>query len=408
MMTMQPAGKAALLLLGAALIARGATADAQNVPTRQLNKPEAEYAEPFTAVGAVRELKDGRVIVSDPRDKIVQLIDLKSGRATKVGREGQGPGEFSLPMGLVALPGDTTGIFDPLNQRYLLVMPDGKTGGFVSTRPVGDDDERGGAGGGPVVRMGGFGMTPPRGTDRSGFVYVQGSPFQMGPTGPVAQDSVPVMRFDRRKQTYEPVAYVRMPKGNAQVSGNSGNMMVRIGSANPFAARDEWAVAPDGRIAIVRADEYRVDWVSPNGQRTRGPVTPYTRTRVSDKHKKWWQESQRRRGQAMMVTNENGRTSASVRPPQGAPEERNDWPEYFPPFLGSGVQAAPNGHVWVLQAIASDDDTPTYDVFDGSGKLAQRVQIPKRSRVVGFGNGSVYVAKYDEDDLQYLQRFKLP
>lgn len=389
-----------------------AGASAQSVPSRQLGKAEAEFADPFTAIAAVRELKDGRILVADPRDKVVQLVDLKSGSAQKVGREGQGPGEYSLPMSVVAFPGDTTGIFDPLNQRYLLVGPDGKTGAFLSTRPEGDDPPRdasaGRAPGGPMMRMGGMGMTPPRGTDRSGNIYVTGSPFSMGPDGPVALDSVPVQRFNRTKKSYETVAWLKVPKNNSQVSGGGGRMEVRIGGANPFAARDEWAVAPDGRIAIVHANDYRVEWITPNGQRAAGPATPYSKTKVTNAHKKWWQETQRRRATGIMVTNNNGRMSASTaNPGTMLPEERSDWPEYLPPFLANAAQVAPNGQLWVLQAVASDDTAPTYDIFDASGKLTGRVVLPKRSRVVGFGSATVYVARADEDDLQYLQRYRL-
>lgn len=185
-------------------------------------------------------------------------------------------------------------------------------------------------------------------------------------------------------------------------------MEVRIGGANPFAARDEWAVAPDGRIALVHASDYRVEWITPNGQRVAGRATPYSKTKVTNAHKKWWQETQRRRATGIMVTNNNGRMSASTAPPSAMPpEERSDWPEYLPPFLANAAQVAPNGQLWVQQAAASDDTAPTYDIFDGSGKLTGRVVLPKRSRVVGFGSASVYVARADEDDLQYLQRYRL-
>lgn len=386
-------------------------ASAQSVPSRQLGKAEAEFADPFTAIAAVRELKDGRVLVADPRDKVVQLIDLKSGSAVKVGREGQGPGEYSLPMSVVAFPGDTSGIFDPLNQRFLLVGPDGKTGAFLSARPEGEDAAmraapgRGQAG---QMRLPAMRMTTPRGTDRSGNIYVAGAPISMGPDGPVSLDSVPVQRFDRTKKSYETVAWLKVPKNNSQVSGGGGRMEVRIGGANPFAARDEWAVAPDGRIAIVHASDYRVEWITPNGQRAAGPATPYNKTKVTNAHKKWWQETQRRRATGIMVTNNNGRMSASTAPPSAMPsEERSDWPEYLPPFLANAAQVAPNGQLWVLQAAASDDTPPTYDVFDATGKLTGRVVLPKRSRVVGFGSAAVYVARADEDDLQYLQRYRL-
>lgn len=398
---------------GALLIAVSALPQlgAQTVQSRQLGKAEAEFADPFTAINAVRELKDGRVLIVDSRDKVVQLLDLKTGSATKVGREGQGPGEYSLPMSIVALPGDSSGVYDPLNQRYLIIGPDGKPAGFFSSRPE-DDDSRDAAarpGGGPGRMMGGINLSPPRGSDRSGNIYVAGPPMKFGPDGPVPLDSAPMQRFDRTKKTLQIVGYIKVPKGNTQVSGSAGRMNVRMGGANPFVARDDWAVATDGRIAVIHADDYHVEWIAPNGQRTAGPATPYNKTKVTNAHKKWWQENQRRRGGGLMITNDNGKMSASTAPPaSGPPEERDDWPEYLPPFLGNGaVQVAPNGQLWVLQTAASDDIQPTYDIFDASGKLTARVQLAKRSRVVGFGTNTIYVVRSDEDDLQYLQRYRL-
>ena len=65
------------LTLATALVAFATPALAQNVPTRTLSKPDAEYSEPFTQVTGVRELKDGRLIVIDPRDKTVQVVDMR-------------------------------------------------------------------------------------------------------------------------------------------------------------------------------------------------------------------------------------------------------------------------------------------------------------------------------------------
>jgi len=38
----------------------------------------------------------------------------------------------------------------------------------------------------------------------------------------------------------------------------------------------------------------------------------------------------------------------------------------------------------------------------------KKVSLNPDSRVVGFGKGTVYVARVDQDDLQYLQRYKRP
>ena len=47
------------------------------------------------------------------------------------------------------------------------------------------------------------------------------------------------------------------------------------------------------------------------------------------------------------------------------------------------------------------------DVFSPAGKLTGTVALPKRTRIVGFGNGgAIYTIRSDEDELQYLQRFR--
>jgi hypothetical protein len=44
-------------------------------------------------------------------------------------------------------------------------------------------------------------------------------------------------------------------------------------------------------------------------------------------------------------------------------------------------------------------------VFDRTGMLVRKVTLEPRSRVVGFGERTVYVVRTDADDLEYLQRY---
>ena len=53
------------------------------------------------------------------------------------------------------------------------------------------------------------------------------------------------------------------------------------------------------------------------------------------------------------------------------------------------------------------DDVPSYDVFDSWGARVGTVKLPPNGRLVGFGRNSAYVVRTDEDDLQYLQRYRL-
>lgn len=91
---------------------------------------------------------------------------------------------------------------------------------------------------------------------------------------------------------------------------------------------------------------------------------------------------------------------------------RDDWPAFKPPFVGGGrfstnVVAAPNGDVWVLRTRAANDEVPTYDIFDARGQVTGRMALPKGSRLLAFGNGTIYLSRMDEDDLLYIQRYRL-
>ena len=84
------------------------------------------------------------------------------------------------------------------------------------------------------------------------------------------------------------------------------------------------------------------------------------------------------------------------------------WPAVMPPFPAAAAVVAPDGRLWVLRTRAHDDAIPSYDVFDGRGQLAERIALPRQTRLVGFGARTVYLARKDDDDLQYLQRYRLP
>jgi hypothetical protein len=387
-------------LFVAALLTAG-TLPAQQV--RTLARADAEFPEPFTNVAGVRELKDGRVVMIDPRDKVVQLVDFRTGSLKKVGREGSGPKEYALPMALIALPADSSAVFDPLNSRLLVVLPNGEPGDFLT---LAQPQAARGPGGGMMM----MGMNPPRYTDAKGRVYMAGSPVAMGPNGPVSAESLAILRLDRAAKKTDTLGYARLPKNTVQASGNQGNMSVRIGGGNPYAPRDEWVVTPDGRVAVIRSPEYRVDWIAPT--RSQGAPIPFERIKLTEGHKQQWRDS-RRNATMIAVTNDNGRRSVSAGPPggRGAPSipEPTDWPEYMPPFAGqNALFVAPNGQIWVARTREANDRVPKYDVLDASGKVAMRVALPAQTRVVGFGNGVVYTIRTDEDDLQYLQRYRLP
>jgi hypothetical protein len=375
---------------------------AQTAPTRTLTKPDAEWTEPFSAITGIRELKNGGVIVADNRDKTIQLVDFK-GAAKRIGREGSGPGEYGLPMSVFGAPGDTTWVFDMMNSRYLVIDPSGKP---VSTFMM-DQGAQPGGDLGRGGRIAAIGMGLAQGIDAQGRLYFRAPKVRFGDEAPATIDTTPILRWDRKANRTDTVGLLFAPAGPpATVRGTPGSgevrVTMRIGGSTPFQSTDAYAVTPAGDVAVVRARDYHVDWIV-KGRTVSGQPIPYERVRVTDADKKSFIENRRNAG-GIQITNDNGRSSVRTGgpPPNEPPPE---FPEFKGPFAAGGVAAAPNGQIWVSRHVASDAP-PTYDVIDNSGKVVSRVVLPKRTRLVGFGNGTVYLARIDEDDLQYLQRYR--
>lgn len=393
--------RSALLLAFTPLVAV-----AQQAP-RPLPAPEVSFEEPFSSVTALRELASGKVLVADARDKVLSLVDFKAGTQTKLGREGSGPAEYGLPMRLLFGRGDSAVLFDVGNQRYMSISADGKLGATFMQEAAAPPS----AGGGARV----VGLAMPRTSDARGRMYYESPAFAMGPDGqPKSADSVGILRWDRETKKVDTLGWVRVPKANTQISGGRDNMRVMVGGSNPLLPKDEWTVFPDGRLAIVRAGDYHVDWVMPNGQKSSGPSNRFTPIKMTDAEKKA-EEALRNaaRGNQVMMTmnNNNGAVtrSASLGAPSGAPplEPLTDWPEAKPPFRRgeASVIAAPNGDLWVRRTTSvSEPKGALWDVIGTDGKVMFQVRLPDRVNLVGFGKNAIYTTLADEDDLLTLRR----
>ena len=272
----------------------------QQVPTKTLAKPDVEYAEPFSQLTSLRELRDGRLVASDMRDKTLQLVDIAGKRATPIGRSGGGPGEWILPAKVFPYPGDSTLVFDIGNTRYLMVAPDGKPARVFN--PMGDLPDGGGRGGARGGARGGgavlMGLTVPRSVDARGRIYSQGMAiaFDQEKGTITSADSAPILRYDVVSKKTDTVAYINLAKNNvsgtARSSGGGQEQMIRIGGAPPYAPADDWTVLADGRVAIARVADYHLEIVQPGGRRITGQPVRYTPVRVSDDEKQEWRDAQ--------------------------------------------------------------------------------------------------------------------
>jgi hypothetical protein len=357
----------------------------------RLTKPDATFQEPFTQVASVRELRDGRVLVLDRRDRIVLLVDFTSGKATPVGREGTGPGEYTQPGRLFPLPGDTTAIYDGPARRFVIVEPDGKMGdAFRMDVATGAGQRRGGV---------------PKGSDAQGRVFTEGSPYADGELR--AADSTPVMRFARGAETGDTLAYVHLDKEAIEIRNLPGGGVSISNGVRAFAVRDDWVALADGGVVVVRVADYHIDWYSPLGVRTAGRPVATPRIPVTDADKENAKQQRLSAMRGAMARSRPGGPGAS------SPNDRLDLPEltfpaFKPPVEIGNMHARPNGEVWVLRSRAANDQIAVYDVFTRNGGLVRRVAFPRATQLVGFGNSMAYAIRIGEDDVQYLERWRLP
>lgn len=385
----------AVALLIAVASASVALAQQPKVPVQTLAKPEATFADPFTIISGLRELANGDVIAADMRDRTLQRIDLKSGSATAIAREGSGPTEYAYPTAVLALPGDSTAVYDLGNQRYLLLDAEAK--------PVGTFRMEEGGGGGMMV------LRPAQAVDARGRLYYSTRGERMSPSAdggpPEFSDSGRVIRYDRATKKSDTLGIVFVPKPRVEASGgpNNQNIMVR---PSPMAPEDAWGVAPDGRVGVARVATDRVEWWVPGGKVVQGPPVPYAPIKVTDADRKAWWTGTVRGG--VNVRSENGRTTVSPASGSVPPMDPSiTWPATKPPFPANAVKVAPSGELWLLRARPAEDPTPTYDIFDAQGNLVRQVKLPAETRLVAFGKGVVYLARKDADDLEYLERYRL-
>lgn len=373
------------LRFAAAFLLLGPFAPAAAQQLQPLGRPLVEYPEPFSRISGVRELADGRLIIADSREKTLQLIDLSTGASRTISREGRGPGEYLTIATLLPMPNDQTLVTDMGNRRFLRLGPDGAV---IETISLPDLTMVSAAAGEPAMmqELGSLSLMLARAADQWGRLYFQRASMRL--PGTVVPDSGAILRWTVGQPRVDSAGWVRLN-----------------GSGQMFAPQELWQVSPTGGIIRVLPDPYRLLAVDSLGRRTLGPAIAYTPIRVTAAERKAI-EAQRAGAMQQVMRAQSQATGRAV---SGAPASgpQITFAAEKPPVDGP-IAVAPDGQVWALRSRADGDDVPVYDVFSPAGQVLRRVSLAPRSRLLGFGQRTVYIARVDEDDLEWLQKYGRP
>lgn len=354
----------------------------QATPVRTVDLPATAVAldQEFTRIAAVRELADQRVLVLDAGEKRLVVMDFRNRSVITLGREGRGPGEYTQPNALHALPADSTLLVDAIASRWLLLHG----ASIVQTIPPEY----------PGIERG---ARSPLGADAHGNVLATRAfidPRRLTSIPESGPDSVNLLRVARSTGRADTLGRLKarrtriVMRSAGPVGPGTSISIVN----NPLAAGEQALLLPDGWIAIARLGPYRVDWIDPQRRHLAGGALPFVSVPVDTREK---------RGAMQRIAAARGQPAAD-------PDTVPDWPTTLPPFLGEALLGAPDGRLWIRRTPVSRIAGTIYDVIDRQSRLLGRVRMKEQQRVVGFGTGFVYVAESDDDGLQFLRRHPLP
>jgi hypothetical protein len=328
-------------------------------------------------VSNVVELKDGRVVFSDTRNKLFLRADLKTGKLDTLGSRvdslpaAGAASQYKFPGWVAHLAGDTVALVDFSALRTTLWNEGGRPLGILPIRSV--------AGGTPVLIY-----------DTLGRGYKIDYQAILGggePGRELRPDSIPVLRISVSDGAVDTVARLAAPEYGDAIFGEQVQQAAKV-----FAPQDFFGVLADGTAWVARGRENRVDWRSPDGTWLRGQSRPYTRLPVTQADK----------DRVITQVREQGKQF-------GMPQDLSivyPFAETKPPFDFALGRA--NGEVWLQRPRSQNEAGPVYDVFDRKGVWRREVTFPKDASLAGFGRkDAVYASVKNGDGSRTVARFKL-
>ncbi|HEX8690855.1 MAG TPA: 6-bladed beta-propeller [Longimicrobium sp.] len=390
------------LLLGAAPLAAQPTvrlpaADRPlaGAPTNvfSIGAEEGQSWELLANVEQVAFDRNDNLYVLDRGNQRVLVFD-RSGRFVRqLGRKGDGPGEFQIPVGLAVLGNGRVAVLDLLHGNITVLTPEGEV---VGTTPLGEEWF-------PAMRIE---------AHPSGSVLAVLRPRIMpemlrGGTVPPQNQTFALMPLDGRgelRRLFE-IPDPASVRGSTSGGGNQRRFNLRM-SSKEFAPLTLWDVLPDGGTALSHTTLYTIKIQDASGRTVRflqRPV-PVRRTTQADRDRILAQRREQFRtgrggGIIMMRTEGRGGTTRSSPPrelsPQQIEEQLRDV-EFADTIRAiQGMTVAPSGKLWIERTARNVGDPGPIDVVTPQGQYLGTIAGQRLPRAISASGRAAYVERDD-------------
>jgi hypothetical protein len=173
-----------------------------------------------------------------------------------------------------------------------------------------------------------------------------------------------------------------------------------------FATQDAWGVFRDGRVVVVRGSNYQPFIYLPDGTRRTATPIPFRTLPVTAEDRREELAATQR------LLNDARRRSRSAEASQRMSAlrvmEPEAWATHKPPLRDAVIRVDSRDRAWVPVHDADAHLGARFDLLDRDGRRIDAIRIPRGERLVGFGRGTLFTVRRDDDDLSYLRRYQLP
>lgn len=420
-------------------LAVAAPAGAQQLPTvRLINLPDASSPHIFGQVVAVRQLPSGQLLANDTQNRQLVLLSPVLAPSVIVADSASGsPSSYGTSAGgLIPYLADSTLFIDPAGLSMFVIGPTGAIVRVASV-PRSQDARSLASNTQASPALDAMGRIVYRGALGRGILpATQGKTFAF----PDPPDSMPIVRIDLASRKLDTAVFFKIAKTKMNIV-QSDRGITATNEVNPLPLVDDWAVVSDGSIAVVRGQDYHVDWVNADGSISASPKISFDWQRLTDDDKAAVLDSARAAiekqraaataqalsgkgvatdgggGQRMVIMGMGGDAviggGGGGRSGSGAPTvapvamvDASELPDYRPVFGAGAVRADLDDNVWIRTSAARAGSIagPIYDVVDRKGALVDRVQVPAGRQIIGFGKGGVVYMVARDGAASWIER----
>jgi len=322
------------------------------VPVAELHQTADTVLLVSTEPPSGASLGENRWLVVTPNERKVTIVDMGHRTAAPLG--GAKNTAYRNPFGLFRA-GDSAYLNDWGLARATIWTLDGKLAGSL-----------------PVSGL--LRGALPRARDAAGQFYFEIMPVP-GPDGSGYRDSAAVVRSTPDLARYDTVARLA-PPDLAAVNGQNGAHFER----RALSGSDRWGVLPDGTLWVARVIGNRVEWIAPNGTRTKGDALP---------------------DPVLPVSAEDREIFYRQFPPElRSNAEKVEFTLVHPPFVAA--MTAPDGRVWLEKSRTFGDSVQAWQLISRTGTLTQIFRIHGQGHLLALAPDLALIAEPDSNGYRLL------